>query len=382
MATDAKPDQVEKLFEKTVSVGKNFGVIVIPLPDGGIVEVATFRRDGAYADGRRPTEVVFADRIEDAKRRDFTVNALFYDLRAGEILDYVGGREDLEKKILRVVGDPVERFREDKLRLLRAVRFSGQLDFEIEPETEKAVREYAGELRQVSRERIRDEIDKLLMAPSAARGFEALFRTGLTEAVFEDWAGFIFPLHPAIFGFQTDLPTHDLEVRRALLLYPALKKNAPDRQQEKLRAWKYGRSFVELMVWLMKNESALRTTSADPVSRLLSRALILQKFEIAKTPSSENPEIRLYSENERQWMNSLEVWTDERASRACAILDALNGPDVERDKALERRKLTLGQPDPNRAKADDLLRLSGGETLQGPRLGTELRRLNRELLLR
>lgn len=376
VATSATPDQVEATFERTIAVGKNFGVIVVTSDDCGPIEVATYRRDGDYEDGRRPTGVIFSDRHEDAQRRDFTVNALFYDPRANEIIDYVGGRDDLKNRILRVVGEPERRFREDKLRLLRAVRFSGQLDFPIEAATEDAVRHHAKELSAVSRERIRDEIDKLLQARGRDRGFEALEAQGLGEPVFEDWAAFILP--------PSDLPSDlsDLDLLRILLFYPALKRASPDRLQERLRAWKYGRAFVELAMWMIKNEDHLRTRSPDPKPHLLSRPLILQKFEVTPFENGEHHEQRLYSDFEREWMTSLELWTDERAQKACAALDIIYGPDLERDRALLRRGLELGEPDRSRAKAEELLNLPGGAALQGAGLGRELRRLNREILLR
>lgn len=373
IATTATPETVEKLFEKTVAVGKQFGVIVVLNPDGTSIEVATYRQDGLYEDGRRPTGVVFTDREEDAKRRDFTVNALFYDPAKREIIDYTGGLLDLEAKVLKAVGQPSKRFEEDKLRMLRAVRFSGQLDFEIEAETAKAIQLHAKSLRQVSRERIRDEIDKLLLCDHPLKGFQGIEKLGLAEAVFEDWAPWIFPVHPRVFT------TSDLDVRRALLFYPALKRAGIDRIQDHLKNWKYGRTFVELATWLMKNESALRPQADDLVREIATRSMILERFRINEQLGEEKLEEREHTQSERDWMTSLELWTDERAIKAVEILDILHGADTKREAALLRRGLTLGLPSGARAKAEDLKR--DGIELTGPRVGRELRRLNRKILL-
>jgi poly(A) polymerase len=185
VATDARPDEVEALFERSVAVGKAFGVIVLPFEDFQI-EVATFRQDLDYKDGRRPEGVTFSTPEADAQRRDFTVNALFYDPVRGEIVDYVDGRKDIEAKILRTVGDPNRRFDEDKLRILRAIRFAAQLDFAIEPRTLEAIVQRAQDVAIVSRERIRDEILKLLKASRRRKGLELLLKTGVLAALFPE----------------------------------------------------------------------------------------------------------------------------------------------------------------------------------------------------
>ncbi len=182
VATNATPDQVEALFPKTVAVGKSFGVIVVV--EGEIqVEVATFRKDGPYTDGRRPESVEFAAAEEDAQRRDFTVNGLFYDLTTHSVLDYVGGAEDLQKKRLCAIGLAEKRFAEDHLRLLRAVRFSAQLDFEIEAKTLAAVETQRDLIRTVSGERIQDEMTKLLMSHWPEKGLEILCATGMLASL-------------------------------------------------------------------------------------------------------------------------------------------------------------------------------------------------------
>lgn len=178
IATSALPQEVEKLFPRTVAVGAQFGVIIV-LEDDAEIQVATFRHDGSYQDGRHPTGVTFTNAEEDAKRRDFTINGLFYDPIKKEVFDYVNGRDDLSKKIIRAIGNPHERFAEDKLRLLRAIRFATTLNFEIDPETWKAVCELAPKILVVSAERIRDELQKILLSPHRLRGFDLLDQSGL-----------------------------------------------------------------------------------------------------------------------------------------------------------------------------------------------------------
>ncbi len=178
VATDARPERVQALFPRTVAVGAAFGVIVV-VTETGHVEVATFRAEGAYSDGRHPDAVSFGDPEADAQRRDFTVNGLFLDPLSGEIVDYVDGLGDLKTKRLRAIGDPDLRFREDHLRLLRAGRFAGVLDFEVEAATAAAVRRNAALLATVSPERIQQELSKILLSPRRADALRACSELGL-----------------------------------------------------------------------------------------------------------------------------------------------------------------------------------------------------------
>ena len=182
VATSARPEEVEALFPQTHAVGKSFGVILV-VEHGHTFEVATFRSDSHYTDGRRPNAVTFSDAQTDASRRDFTVNGLFLDPLTDTVHDWVDGQEDLARRRLRTIGNPAERFAEDHLRLLRAVRFAAQLDFEIEPATFAAVHEMAGRITRVSAERIRDELLKLFRPPHAARGLDLLHESGLLAQV-------------------------------------------------------------------------------------------------------------------------------------------------------------------------------------------------------
>jgi len=182
IATGAHPDEVEALFPKTVGVGKSFGVILV-LQYGRQFEVATFRTEDGYQDGRRPTKVQFSDAKTDASRRDFTVNGLFLDPLTDTVHDWIGGQSDLNRKVIRTIGNPVKRFAEDHLRLLRAIRFAAQLDYHIEPDTFAALRAQASLIGDISGERVRDELCKLFSPPHAACGLDLLLESGLLTYV-------------------------------------------------------------------------------------------------------------------------------------------------------------------------------------------------------
>ena len=186
IATDAKPEQVDELFEKTVMVGKEFGVSRVII-DGQDIEVATFRKDGPYADGRKPESIEFSNIVEDSKRRDFTINAMFYDTDKKEIIDHVGGQNDLMKKLIKAVGEPDKRFDEDKLRILRALRFHSQLGFAIEQKTAEAIKKYSLMMHQVSMERVRDEWIKLLNGEYAVRAITRTYDLNLWSPLFDAW---------------------------------------------------------------------------------------------------------------------------------------------------------------------------------------------------
>jgi poly(A) polymerase len=186
IATDARPEQVEKLFQRTLAIGRKFGVMIV-VEGKHQFQVATFRAEADYADGRRPAKVVFASAEADAQRRDFTVNGLFYDPVEEKLHDWVGGEKDLRAKIIRTIGPPEERFAEDHLRLLRAVRFAAQLNFEIEPQTFAAVKRLAPKIKLISAERIRDELIKLFAPPHAARGLVLLRDSGLLAHILTEF---------------------------------------------------------------------------------------------------------------------------------------------------------------------------------------------------
>ncbi|MEZ6062032.1 MAG: CCA tRNA nucleotidyltransferase [Planctomycetaceae bacterium] len=190
VATDAKPDQVIQLFGRrhTVPVGASFGVVMVlgPTKTAGQIEVATFRTDGEYFDGRRPAEVIFCSPEQDALRRDFTINGMFIDPLSGEVIDFVGGRRDLEARVLRAIGDARKRFTEDKLRMLRAVRFAATYEFRIEHDTLDAIYHLRSDLTQVSAERIAQELRRMLGHASRAVAVALLHDTGLLPVIFPD----------------------------------------------------------------------------------------------------------------------------------------------------------------------------------------------------
>jgi poly(A) polymerase len=187
VATDARPEQVRRLFRRTVAVGMSFGVVEVlgPRSEDGIlkIQVATFRSDVSYSDGRHPDAVVFASAREDALRRDFTINGMFFDPLANQLIDYVGGQADLQAKVLRAIGEPATRFDEDKLRLLRGVRMATRFHLTIEPLTAAAIQAMAPQIRVVSAERIADELRKLLVDPQRGRGVNLLYDLGLIAAI-------------------------------------------------------------------------------------------------------------------------------------------------------------------------------------------------------
>src|SRR5438034_1068845 len=187
IATSALPDQIEDLFTRTIPVGRKFGVIVV-LQDERQFQVATFRAEADYRDGRRPERVTFGDAMADARRRDFTANGLFFDPVRKKLHDWVGGRADLRAKLIRTIGSPEERFAEDHLRLLRAVRFAAQLDFVIEAQTLSALRQNARNIVEVSAERTREELLKLFRPPHAARGLHLLRESGLLREILPEIA--------------------------------------------------------------------------------------------------------------------------------------------------------------------------------------------------
>ena len=225
VATNATPEQVMKIFPETYAVGAQFGVVLVPLPNeefgadenvaaashAHAVEVATFRSDIGYSDGRHPDEVRFsADPQEDVARRDFTINGMLLDPVSGEVLDYVGGREDLSAGIIRTIGGPELRFAEDKLRMLRAVRFAARFEYEIEPATFSAIQKMAAQIEVVSRERVRDELTRMLTEGHGRRAFLLLDEGGLLEHVLPEISTMKGVQQPPEFHPEGDVFAHTL----------------------------------------------------------------------------------------------------------------------------------------------------------------------------
>ncbi|MBN2477278.1 MAG: CCA tRNA nucleotidyltransferase [Pirellulales bacterium] len=267
VATDATPPQIRSLFGKgrTLAIGAAFGVItVLGSKMAGMVEVTTFRRDAEYSDGRHPDHVTFSSAEEDASRRDFTVNGLFYDPIDRRVLDFVGGREDLRRRVLRAIGDPRKRFAEDKLRMLRAVRFIAAFDFHLEAETLAAIREMAAEITVVSPERIATEMRRLLTAPRRAKAVRLMLEVGLAT-----------PLLPEI------VPPDEIRHQRldhALAVLDRLSRPAfplalgallhelvdPPGARRVGRRWRLSNRETDRVAWLVKHRAAL---SGSPLMR-------------------------------------------------------------------------------------------------------------------
>ena len=186
IVTSAKPHQVKKIFKKTIDVGIQFGVVIVVL-GRDFFEVSTFRKDGSYYDGRKPTNILFSDEKEDVLRRDFTINGVLYDPIKRQFIDYVGGQKDLQLKLIRAIGDVRARFQEDKLRILRAIRFASRFNYQIEQKTWIAIQEQVDHIWQISPERIRDEISKILMDSYSYRGVLLLKKSGLLFKIFPEF---------------------------------------------------------------------------------------------------------------------------------------------------------------------------------------------------
>lgn len=257
VATDATPQRVSHLFRPTRQVGAAFGVVLVR-SDGQWIEVATFRSDGHYADGRRPTTVTFTDAAHDAQRRDFTVNGMFLDPLAGEVIDYVGGRADLDARLLRCIGDADTRFDEDYLRLLRAVRFAARLHLTIEPTTSAAIVRHAPRLREIAAERVRDELEKMFDAPSRGECVRLLIETRLIGHLWEgeNWNDDALARLQALMSCLGD----DARFEAAMSLLLAASPMQVDRVCRSLTCSNEQRELIE---WLTRHQADL-----DAASRL------------------------------------------------------------------------------------------------------------------
>jgi len=207
IATDARPEAVQEIFARTYAVGAHFGVIVV-LENGFQFEVATFRSDDVYVDGRRPSAVHFSSPEEDAKRRDFTINGMFFDPGTEQVIDFVGGRADLEAKLVRAIGEPAHRFAEDRLRMLRAVRFATVLEYEIDKQTWEALVANAAMINQISAERIREELVRIFLSPNRVRGWDLLDSSGLMRAILPELEGMKGCAQPEQFHPEGDVFQH------------------------------------------------------------------------------------------------------------------------------------------------------------------------------
>lgn len=216
IVTSATPDQIEELLQKTIPIGKEFGVI-LAIKNGHNFEVATFRSDSGYSDGRRPDAVTFTDPQQDALRRDFTINALFYDPDSDQILDYVDGQKDLRDKLVRFIGNPEERIKEDHLRILRAVRFKNLYDLQYHPDTYQAIREYSHLVKDISPERIRDELNKMILDDTnPGQAFEELFEIGALQHIIPELCQLKGLAQPLMYHQEGDVWDHSVRALNSL----------------------------------------------------------------------------------------------------------------------------------------------------------------------
>jgi poly(A) polymerase len=284
VATDAAPDRIREIFGKrqTLAIGAAFGVITVLGPkNAGQLDVATFRRDSAYSDGRHPDSVTYSDAEHDAQRRDFTINGLFYDPLADQVVDYVGGQADLNRRVVRAIGDPLARISEDKLRMLRAVRFAARFDFALDDATRAAIEQQAHELVIVSAERVATELRLILTHLSRARGLELLAATGLLEVVLPESASLVQSRDqwPGCLAILTALesPTFPMALA-ALLRELQLERPQADLAQIVFDRWKLSTGELEGVRKLLREESLIRTASRQPWPKL-QRVLIAPRSD-------------------------------------------------------------------------------------------------------
>lgn len=221
IATNARPEELKKILKKIIPIGEEYGV-VIAKENGHHFEIATFRSDSGYSDGRRPDAVLFTDAREDAKRRDFTINALFYDPLEDKIFDFVGGQEDLKNKLIRFIGDSHERILEDHLRIIRAIRFKNTFGFQYHPDTYKALKKHAALSGRVSRERMRDEFNKMIAHPSFPEALQDMEDTGVLAIVLPEIQLMKGVAQPPEFHTEGDVFDHTLRSIRAQKLQASL----------------------------------------------------------------------------------------------------------------------------------------------------------------
>ncbi|MDP6546778.1 MAG: CCA tRNA nucleotidyltransferase [Phycisphaerae bacterium] len=282
IATSAAPDEVRRLFKRVLMIGAKFGVVMV-IHNHRQVEVATFRSDLSYTDGRRPDAVRFTTARQDARRRDFTINGMFYDPTSDEVIDYVGGQEDLQRRIIRTIGSPDRRFAEDYLRMIRAVRFAVRLDFVIDDATARAIGKHAGKISTISGERICDELSKMLSITSAGTAVETLDRVGLARAVL----GELFETEGR---WQRSVRrVGAVSARRDVVLATAamLGELAPNVISRIIRRWGASNELKNALRWLAENMGRWRDAPGMQLcsfkrlmaSKHFDRLLILWRFE-------------------------------------------------------------------------------------------------------
>ncbi len=343
IVTGAKPDEIEKILkrtlEKTIPIGKKFGVI-IAVKNGNQYEIATFRSDSGYSDGRRPDAVTFTSAKEDALRRDFTINGMFFDPVRDKILDYVGGQKDLDAKLIRFIGDPHLRILEDHLRILRAIRFKNQFDFQYEPKTYTALHKHARlVIEKVSKERIAAELNKIMMSARTAQAFEDMEDLGVLQVILPEIQRLKGIAQPHIYHQEGDVWTHtmkalkslpeasSLAVRWAVLLHDVGKPDTFE-LKERIRfdhhveyskkiakkilgRLRYPRKFIEEVCWLVEHHMIMvpLTTMAESRKRhwfLHPYFLNLMQVFKADAEGTTPSDLKLYDEIYSMYHESME----------------------------------------------------------------------------
>jgi poly(A) polymerase len=342
VATSATPDEVRNIFGKhrTLPIGASFGVITVLGPRGaGQIEVATFRSDLDYKDGRRPEGVVFTSAEQDAQRRDFTINGLFHDPLSGDIIDYVGGRQDIERRLVRAIGDAEARFGEDKLRMLRALRFAARFGFTIDGATRDAIERHAGDIIQVSGERIGTEMRAMLLHPSRGIALEQLFSTQLMGPVFKELSS----LDSATLDARLNAAAGLHEPRFATVLATLLLDNPAANSSTLASRWKLTNQEASDITWLLEHHAVVSRATSLP------------------------------------WPQVQRTLADERATELVAMTSALAGAgDPHVEFCHERLAWPREMLDPPRLVTGRDLIEAGIEP--GPTLGTLLERIRDEQL--
>ncbi len=344
IVTSAPPEEVQDLFVKTEAVGKAFGVILV-VEEGEVYDVATFRSDGAYVDGRRPEAVSWSTPEEDAMRRDFTVNALFYDPTKKIIYDFVSGLQDLKGKRLRAVGDPKKRFAEDHLRILRSLRFYSELQFKLEPDLAEAALALAPGLKQISAERIKEEMIRLLEGPGAFDALQEVLRLELTRWVLLPDSAQAISLSAELWSFWETTPQRG--VVKLFCIWLLASHDQPELALKWMKAWPFANR--EKQIWRDLSEAYLQTPSfhgystAQKMLRVQNASYetgVLWRSHVLRLSANASAEAReKQDEVFAAYMRSREYYRVQLQSKLPAPY--LNGEDVlflkgpERGKALD-----------------------------------------------
>jgi len=293
VATDARPEQIRQIFgrRRTLPIGASFGVMTVLGPKAaGQIEVATFRQDAAYSDGRHPDAVTFSNAKEDAQRRDFTINGLFYDPLRELVIDYVEGQQDLQAKVVRAIGDPDERIAEDKLRMLRAIRFAATFDFELETATFTALTANANGIRQVSVERITAELSRMWDHTNCPRATELLLDSGLLYAILPESRAYQQAEKRAdLLLHLKRLREPSFSVALAILLYPLEDFSNLNRVEELCREWRVTNTQLKAVVSMLQHQNELVQAAMIPwpkLQRLLIHPNIDPMLQFAEATSA------------------------------------------------------------------------------------------------